>query len=156
MKKTLKSIAVMLCAVLTIGLASCTKDNEDLIIGKWDVVSVTETISGHPDAEMNGTHTENFTGAYSMSITFNKDKTGIMTDSDGHTVDNNNFTYTVDGDVLYLTSEGFTTRLTIDKLNKKEMTITASEEMEEEYMDDNYEMQVVTYSWTESINLKKV
>ena len=38
MKKTLKFIAMLMCAVSFAWLSSCSKDYDDLIIGRWKIV----------------------------------------------------------------------------------------------------------------------
>ena len=46
MKKALKMMAMLLCMAAVATLSSCSKDNEDLIIGKWEVVKYTEIENG--------------------------------------------------------------------------------------------------------------
>ena len=41
--KSIKTFAAIVFAALTLGLAGCSKDVEDLIVGKWNVESVTVT-----------------------------------------------------------------------------------------------------------------
>lgn len=63
-------------------LVSCNnKDTEDLIIGTWDIVSITHQATGHPDQSMNGISTETFNAnEKGMSMAFNKDGSGQRID----------------------------------------------------------------------------
>lgn len=50
MRKTLKLIAMLLCVAAVATLSSCSKENEDLIIGKWEVVKCTSNLSGEDNS----------------------------------------------------------------------------------------------------------
>ncbi len=50
MRKTLKLIAMLLCVAAVATLSSCSKENEDLIIGKWEIVKCTSNLSGEDNS----------------------------------------------------------------------------------------------------------
>jgi uncharacterized membrane protein len=138
MKNSLKTLAAVVIAALTLSLTGCTKDAEDLIIGSWEETSVTITsvVSGYTGeyAEWNGTHTETETpeAGESVVLTFNKDNTmssvqnyegGTYTTSGTYTVDGNKLTMTIsdsDGDT-------YTEAYNIDNIDKKAMTLSFNE-----------------------------
>lgn len=161
MKKSIKAFAAIVIAAMTLSLTGCTKDNEDLIIGTWNVTSISETISGHPDATQNGTHTEAIPEGYTMTFVFNKDNTGKMTQSGHGESEESDFTYIVRDDKLDLTirdegsSLAFTVTFDIDKLDKKEMIISMTENEVDEYEDENGEWHEVTYTDKMAYNMKK-
>ena len=39
MKRTLKFLAMLTCVVAIASLSACSKDNEDLIVGKWKLIA---------------------------------------------------------------------------------------------------------------------
>jgi hypothetical protein len=163
MKKTLKMLAAVVCAALTLSLTGCTKDNEDLIVGTWNVVSETMIVSGSPIAEENGTFTEQIPEGYTMSMTFNKDNTGAITESEGDHTESEPFTYTVAGDILNIiyeeepgSSYGYSVRINIEKLDKKELILSMTEKIiHEAYDDDNGEIQEYECTETIKINMKR-
>lgn len=161
MKKSIKAIAAIVVAAISLSLAGCTKDNEDLIIGTWNVTSLTETISGHPDASMNGTHTESVPAGFTMTFVFNKDNTGKMLESGYGESEESPFTYIVRDDKLDLTvreegsSLAFTVTFDIEKLDKKEMIISMTENENDEYEDENGEWHEVTYTEKMVYNMTK-
>lgn len=159
MKKSLKALAAVVIAALTFGLTGCQKDNEDLIIGTWNAYAMSETISNATIPAMNGTHEEEVMSGMSMSITFNKDNTGVMVTTFSlfgmNETEQDTFTYTIDGDKLTVTiyedGEPETTVTTIEKLDKKELWITESGHDQDLDADGNpYE-----YDYTSTMKLKK-
>ena len=50
MRKTLKLIAMLLCVAAVATLSSCSKDNEVLIIGKWEIVKCTDNLLGEDNS----------------------------------------------------------------------------------------------------------
>lgn len=161
MKKSIKAFAAIVIAAMTLSLTGCTKDNEDLIIGTWNVTSMSETISGHPDATQNVTHTEAVPEGYTMTFTFNKDNTGKMLESGYGESEESPFTYIVRDDKLDLTiredgsSLAFTFTFDIEKLDKKEMIISMTENENDEYEDENGEWHEVQYTEKMAYNMKK-
>ena len=113
MKRTLKFAAMLLGIVAMISLSSCKKDNEDLIIGKWNVVSETAMGQTMNLSQMGMTMTWEFlkdgTGKMNMTMNFMGQN---MNESE-------DFAYTVDGDKLIMTAEGETETVTIVNLDKK-------------------------------------
>lgn len=105
--KSIKTFAAFVFAALTLSLAGCSKDAEDLIVGKWNVesVTVTDVYTNHPNPSMNGTHTETeyVPEGYSMTFTFNKDKTVELLQSSGDVTITGIGTYSVDGMKLAIT-----------------------------------------------------
>lgn len=104
---------MLLGIVAMISLSSCKKDNEDLIIGKWNVVS---------QSAMGQTMNLSQIGM-TMTWEFLKDGTGNMNmtmNFMGQNMDESEaFSYTVDGDKLIMTAEGETETVTIVNLDKK-------------------------------------
>lgn len=151
--KAIKMLAAIVCAALTFGFVGCTPDNEDLIIGTWNVNSITTTISGSPNAEENGTFTQQVPEGYTMTFTFNKDNTGQASESYQGQGETFPFTYTIVDNTISLTimegSHGYTSMLNIDKLDRKELIITLTEKTYEEYEDENGEW--VEYEYNESL-----
>jgi hypothetical protein len=87
--KKLKVLAMMLC-IAAMGLTtSCSKDNEDLIVGKWKCTASTTTITNLTTNEVT---TRNDPSVVGMIIEFTKDGKMIF---DGQTV-----SYTVNGSEL--------------------------------------------------------
>lgn len=113
MKTGIKPIAVTLCTFIALCMSACTKDAEDLIVGKWNVesITVTDVYTNHPDPSINGTHTETeyVPEGYSMYMVFNKDKTIEMVQSGGDRTITETGTYSVDGKTLsIMTFESYT------------------------------------------------
>ena len=133
--KSIKTFAAIVFAALTLSFAGCSKDAEDLIVGKWNVesVTVTDVYTNHPNPSMNGTHTETeyLPEGYSMTFTFNKDKTVEVQQSSGNITETASGTYSVDG---------------------MKLTIT----LPQSYRDDNGQTHNSTYSETaEIVNIDK-
>ena len=132
MKKSLQTLAAVVIAALTLSLTGCSKDNEDLIIGTWNAYAVNETVSNATIPAMNGTTEESMMEGMAITMTFNKDNTGLMVTKFSlfgiNETEEDAFTYTIDGDKLTMVinyAEGPETVVsTIDKLDKKELWIT--------------------------------
>lgn len=161
MKKTLKTLAVTVIAALTMSLTGCQKD-ADLIVGTWDVTSetISWSISGLTGeyAEYNGDETETVTpeAGYSQTMTFNKDNTCTITETDeGHT-ESMSGTYTVKDGKLTLTVDRDSQTYNIDNIDKKEMTLSYSESHTYAADDEeNYFEQAYSESFSITINMKK-
>lgn len=145
MKKNVVKVFATVCAMLLFGLVSCSKSNEDKILGTWDMVSGTSTvtISGSPIEEWNGTETEDITFSGDNYVTFKDDGTMILVETGEGSEQSTTLTgtYTVKDDQLdwILKSddpegEDEISHLTIQKLDKKEMVLTTGEEMSQEGM----------------------
>lgn len=52
MRKTLKLMVMLLCVAAVATLSSCSKDNEDLIIGKWEIVKFTDNLLGEDNSRI--------------------------------------------------------------------------------------------------------
>ena len=76
MKKSIHIFCAMICAALL--LAGCTKGAEDLIVGTWNVSSITETVTGHPDPAANTTVRTSYGTDVKLVYTFNKNHTGTV------------------------------------------------------------------------------
>ena len=169
MKKGIKVIAAFICAVAALFMTACTKDAEDLIVGKWNVesVTVTDVYTNHPDPSMNGTHTETeyVPEGYSMTFTFNKDKTVELLQSIGAATITGSGTYSVDGMKLTITltqsytddngqthNSTYSETAEIVNIDKKNLTLR----MSEEDFDDVYDG--VTYHHTSysDYNMKRL
>lgn len=169
MKKIIKAFAVFLCTVIVLNIVACTKDAEDLIVGKWNVesVTVTDVYTNHPDPSINGTHTETeyLPEGYSMTFTFNKDKTVEVQQSSGNITETASCTYSVDGMKLTITlpqsyrddggqihNSTYSETAEIVNIDKKNLTLR----MSEGDFDDVYDG--VTYHHTSysDYNMKRI
>ena len=161
MKNVLKAVAVALCTALTLGLVGCQPDNEDLIIGSWQVEKQVYTMS---DGTHSQTETETMAPGESDVLTFNKDLSFVTTSTwveDGETFSESmRGTYSVSDDLLTmvstyswenedgeLQSEVETMTFTIKSLDKKEMVLSMSET--ETYAG-------TTYTYSTEITFKKI
>lgn len=126
MKKTLKFAALLIGIFSMICMTSCKKDNEDLIIGKWNVTGMTaEGMTINP-SQMGMTMTWEFkkdnTGSMNMTMNFMGQQ---MTESDP-------FNYTIDGDKITFTLDNEAATATIKTLDKKVLEFEVSGFDEEE------------------------
>lgn len=161
MKKVLKTVAVALCTALTLGLVGCQPDNEDLIIGSWQVEKQVYTMS---DGTHSQTETETMEPGETGVITFNKDLSFVATTTwveDGETTsESDRGTYSISGDLLTMVStyswenedgewqsDVETMTFTIKSLDKKEMVLVLSETETEDG---------VTYTYTMEATFKKI
>ena len=136
MKNVIKTLAVALCAALTFGLTGCSKDAEDLIIGKWDLLEAisTTTVSG-TGTEYDGTMTDTTTFKEGeASFTFNEDNTVVIYSVDEETGEpsTETGTYTLNDKKLILSSNGRSNEMTIIEISKKEMTLNTTMSMSED------------------------
>ena len=161
MKNVLKTVAVALCTALTLGLVGCQPDNEDLIIGSWQVEKQVYTMS---DGTHSQTETETMEPGETGVITFNKDLSFVATTTwveDGETTSvSDRGTYSISGDLLTMVStyswenedgewqsDVETMTFTIKSLDKKEMVLSMSETETEDG---------VTYTYTMEATFKKI
>lgn len=158
MKNVLKAVAVALCTALTLGLVGCQPDNEDLIIGSWQVEKQVYTMS---DGTHSQTETETMAPGESGVITFNKDLSFVATSTwveDGETTsESERGTYSISGDLLTMVStyswenevQSYveTMTFTIKSLDKKEMVLSMSETETEDG---------TTYTYTMEATFKKI
>jgi len=131
MKKQIKLFAALALSVLTLTFASCTKSNEELIVGKWNAnrAVMTVTFSGAGE-EYDGTHTEEHAfEAGEAGFTFQEDGTLIVWSRDG---EDQTAQYTVKDNNLIITTDEEETTYTIELLNKKQLTLKSHLEMSEE------------------------
>lgn len=91
-------MAMMMCVVAFVGLSSCSKDDDELIVGKWKVVNSTNAY-GEPDNMPIG-----------LTYTFNSNGT---VECFGFTTN-----WSLDGDKLTLDGE----IITVEKLTSSGMT----------------------------------
>lgn len=102
-------LLAILCCIATLGLlTSCSKSNEDLILGKWKCVA--SHISGEDDDNE----------AVGNVWEFKSDGTVIMTETDG---DIDYGTYTINETNLSVTSNGMTIPGQIAKLTNKKLIV---------------------------------
>lgn len=134
MKRAIKTLFAGLCAVLVLSLSGCSKNYEDLIVGKWNAVSadMTTTVSGMGE-EYDGTETDtqNFEEG-DASFTFNEDGSfesySVGDEEEGPSTTKG--TYTVKDDQLTLNVEGGKQLFTIKKLDKKELVLENHEHLD--------------------------
>lgn len=167
--KSIKTFAAIVFAALTLSLVGCSEDVEDLIVGKWNVesVTVTDVYTNHPDPSMNGTHTETeyVPEGYSMTFTFNKDKTVEVQQSSGNITETASGTYSVDGMKLTITlpqsyrddggqihNSTYSETVEIVNIDKKNLTLRM------EVYDEVHVYDGVTYNYTgySDYNMKRI
>ena len=161
MKNVLKTVAVALCTALTLGLVGCQPDNEDLIIGSWQIEKTVYTMS---DGTHSFTETETPQPGESNVLTFNKDLSFETTSTwveDGETFSESmRGTYSVSDDLLTMVgtdswqddngewhSEVETITLTIKTLDKKALVMEATQTETEDG---------TTYTYSSEFTLKKI
>lgn len=130
MKKSLKTLAAVVCAALTLSLVGCNKDPEDLIIGTWNATTAyaTTTIAGVGE-EYDGTSNDTVTFAEGQySYTFNKDNTMVLhsVDEESGEVSDDTYTYTLTDKKLVLSQDGRSQEMTITEISKKDLVLTSS------------------------------
>ena len=145
--KSIKTIAAVVFAALTLSLTGCSKDPEDLIIGTWEETEATYTETHNGNTE---THSMIEAGE-TVEITFNKDLTytSVYHSNVGDSEDHG--TYSISGDKLTFTStiefggesETTTEVYNIDNIDKKNMTLSASESMTFEGETYSYSIKIV-------------
>lgn len=132
MKKSLKTLAAVVIAALTFGLTACTKDADDLIIGSWEMTSMTLSIDSSDAPEDSWSNTWTPEQGESTVWTFNKDNTVTVTDTENGETTTENGTYSVKDNTLTMTVDSETEILNIDNIDKKSMTLSISESNTEE------------------------
>ena len=147
MKKSLKTLAAVVLAALTMSLTGCTKDPSDLIIGTWQAYysEVVSTFMGQTY-----TSTNNYENQTSLT-TFKKDGTFETSDTENGRTTTSNGTYVVKDNTLTMTftedNESYVESYVIAEINKNDVTLTASESGTDEG---------VSYSVDITFKLKKV
>lgn len=104
MKKTLKLMVMLLCVAAFATLSSCSKDNEDLIVGKWKIVYNSSNNTG--------------TG-YVWEF---KSNGKMTTDDPRELIYGTEVEYTVNDDILTLAGM---MSFSIDKLTNSELELTS-------------------------------
>lgn len=124
MKRTILTMIIAACASL-FTFTSCEKAPEDLIVGSWDLVSITMEMNG-----MTTTIDPSEMSSTAMNYTFRADGT-FTASSDGDTF-SGNYTLT-DGNpaILNLTVEETTQPVTIKQLDKETLVLYMSESDED-------------------------
>lgn len=116
MKKTLKFIAMLLCAVSFVWMSSCTKDNDNLIVGSWNY---------DKSLLFNGNYYIN--PEQLPTLTFNSNGTWTSWGITG--------TWSIDGDKLTISIFGDTETITIESLTSSELILVYEFKGD---MDDTY------------------
>lgn len=124
----MKFLAVAVLAVLTLGITSCQKDPEDLIIGTWNATTAysTFTITGFGE-EFDGSSADTITMAEGdYAYTFNKDNTMTIhvVDEESGTATDSQATYTINDKTLTITMEGEPQEMTIVEISKKDLVLS--------------------------------
>ena len=115
MKRVMKLTAMLMC-VATMGMfVACGDDNEDLIVGKWDLTAYSKN-GGEAKPVASG------------SLIWEFKTNGIWTEKTNDELETDVYTatYTVSGDKLTLYDEDLSHSVvtTIDKLDKKELAVS--------------------------------
>ena len=151
MKKSLKTLAAVVLAALTLSLTGCTKDPADLIIGTWQAYFSEYTSTW---GSQSYTGTDNYENETSQ-VTYKNDGTFVTTTTyteNGSTrTHTENGTYVVNDKTLTMTftdeGESFTEAYNIDEISNKELTLSMNESGTEEG---------VSYSYKMTIKFKKI
>jgi hypothetical protein len=122
-----KVLLVLMAAFFSMAMVSCSKSNEDLIIGTWQETEVTYT--EYNDGQQIRTESMLEEGDI-VKMTFKDDHTYSLTYVSEYDESDDNGTWSIDGDKLTIVDDDYAMVYTIDKLNKKECNITYSEEMD--------------------------
>ena len=127
MKKAV-SLLTIVCFVATLAMfSSCSKSQEDLIVGTWKCTSVTCEPENPWTNLMLG-----FTFVFNADMTMSATAFG-ETDNGAYTIGNNKLTATYDGETIVFD---------IKKLDKKELTLVYTD------VDEDDEGNPVTYTMT--------
>lgn len=113
MKSTLKFLAMLLCVVAIASLSACSKDNEDLIVGKWKLIA---------NSADNVNWQEITDDYFIITYDFRSDGTFTCVGLSG--------TYSIDGSTLIMDAIGYPVTLKI-------ISITDSELIWEDTRDEN-------------------
>lgn len=149
--KSIKALVAVAFAALTLSLTGCSKDAEDLIIGSWEVTDMTISMTSSAAPDQPWTETMTPEEGESTVLTFKKDGTLTIVNTDATGSDTETGTYKVDDDNLTMTykdEDGETNNetFTITSIDKKKMTLNVSVTETEDG---------VTYTESLTINLKK-
>ncbi len=122
-----KVLLVLMAAFFSMVMVSCSKSNEDLIIGTWQETEVTYT--EYNDGQQIRTESMLEEGDI-VKMTFKDDHTYSLTYVSEYDESEDNGTWSINGDKLTIVDDDYAMVYTIDKLNKKECNITYTEEMD--------------------------
>ena len=151
--KTIKTLAVVICAAFALCFTQCTKSPEDLIIGSWSIedAELIQTYGNESETQHFGPE-ENETAV----ITFNKDNTLTQVETkteNGITHTSTTYgTYTLEDNKLSLIwnedeDEEYETQVyNVETLNKQDMVLS----MSQSGMDEG-----ILYTVTAKIYLKR-
>ena len=115
----------MLVAVMM--MASCSKDNEELIVGKWRIQSLEGITTGQTISDgSDDVQTDEIVYVDSWGWVFNADGTGYSYEiRDGQESETGQFTYTIDDEMLHMPFADFH----IEKLNRHKLRVYDKIEM---------------------------
>lgn len=119
MKKKLILCAAMVAIMM---MASCCKDNDELIVGKWRIQSMEGiAASGQTISDVSGdVQTEEIVYVDSWGWVFNADGTGYSYEiKNGQENEMGQFTYTIDEETLHMPFGNFH----IEKLNSRKLRL---------------------------------
>jgi hypothetical protein len=126
MKKIL--LVCMAMVALSIVIASCSKDNDELIVGKWQITSLEGgAVSWHTITD-GSTNNSSYETVYEddWGWVFNADGTGYSYEiRDGQEHEMGQFTYTIDEETLHMPYVDFH----IEKLNSRKLRLRDRVEM---------------------------
>ena len=123
MKKAIKVMAMVLFVVGMTTLSSCTKSNEELILGKWKLDTISATYEGS-SFEMTVADLAALIGAddeFTDFIVEFKDNGYVY-------MEDESAAYSIDGDKLTVTQDGESIEMTISKISSSSMTLEAEED----------------------------
>jgi hypothetical protein len=120
-----KFIIVLAAVIAAFGFSSCEKEAEKAIVGTWKAIKAEISMG---DMKMETSLSEM---GGELSFTFEKDGTGYATGNFGGELANEELTYSVSGNKLYITIEGETEVFPIT-IDGKYMTMTFDENFTEE------------------------
>jgi len=123
MKKAMRIMSLVLFVVGMTALTSCSKSNEKLILGKWELEKVSAIYMGQT-FEMTIDDLAAMIGVEEVEnvcLEFKNNGTVIAADGD---IAN----YTIDKEKLTISSDGVSYEMKIIELTKKDLTVEATEE----------------------------
>ena len=131
MKKILVICAAMVAVML---MASCSKDNDELIVGKWRIQSLEGITTGQTISDgSDDVQTDEIVYVDSWGWVFNADGTGYSYEiRDGQEHEMGQFTYTIDEETLHMPYVDFR----IEKLNSRKLRVR--DEIEITDVDGNF------------------
>jgi len=153
-------IILSVCAVMATVATGCTKELDDQILGTWKVSSITESVSGHPDAASNTDVTTSYGDRLTLTYTFADDHTGTAVQTvvaTGQAVESG-FTYTVANKdktctISWLSGaeKGQTHVWKMEIPKKKHMSFSRSHSVDGTYGDERGNLKPYTVTYTTSI-----